>query len=74
VSAPAPLHQTGLVEWVAAVFALAGAGEQFIRCEPLADDLGVRPHCPDGLDGYLDVSTGGITVGMCGLPVLDEGH
>jgi len=58
VSAAAPLHQAGLVEWVAAVFALAGAGEQFVCCEPLADDLRVGPLCPDGSDGYLDISGG----------------
>jgi hypothetical protein len=74
VSIPAPLHQAGLVEWVAAVFALAAAGEQFVCCEPLADDLRVAPDCSDGPDGYLNVSSGGITVGMCGLPVFDEGH
>jgi hypothetical protein len=36
------LHHTGAVERVAAVFAHAGAGEQFLFREPLADDLRAR--------------------------------
>jgi hypothetical protein len=50
MSAPPPLHQAGFVERVAAVFALAAAREQFICCEPLADDLRVREHRSDGFD------------------------
>jgi hypothetical protein len=52
------LHQTGLVERIAAVFALAAAGEQFVCCKPVVD-LRVRPDRPNDLDGYLDVSGGG---------------
>jgi hypothetical protein len=54
MSTPAPLHQTGLVERVAAVFALAGAGDQFIFRKPLADDLRAGPHCSNDLDGHMD--------------------
>ena len=50
MSTSAPLHQAGSVEWVAAVLTLATAGNEFVCCKPLADDLRVRPHCPNGLD------------------------
>jgi hypothetical protein len=43
---PAPLHQTGSVECVAAVFALA-------CCKPLADGLGAGQRCSNDLDGYM---------------------
>jgi hypothetical protein len=40
------LHQSGLVEWVAAVFALA----QSRRWQRLADDFGTGERCSDGFD------------------------
>ena len=54
MSTPAPLHQTGLVERVAAVFAQAGPEDQFIFRKPLADDLRAGPHCSNDLDGHMD--------------------
>jgi hypothetical protein len=74
VSASAPLHQAGSVEWVAAVFALARAREQLVLCKPLGDDLCVGPHVADDSNGHLGISGGRITAEMCGLPAFDEGH
>jgi hypothetical protein len=74
MSPPASLGQTGSVEWVAAVFALAGSREQFFLGKPLTDDLRVRPHCPNDLDCFLNVASRRFTAGMCGLAVFDDGH
>ena len=66
MSTLAPLHQTGLVERVAAVFAMAGAGEEFIWCKPLADNLRVGPRCPDG----FECSSGGSRVSFPSISLL----
>jgi hypothetical protein len=50
VAAPAPLHQGGSIERVAAVFALAAAREQLVCGKPLVDNFRVGPHRPNGID------------------------